>query len=68
MGNVSTSTGPFLTTAELAERWRTTTLGVYRLRERGDGPRGHKIGRRVLYRIEDVEAWEATRADHPRAA
>jgi Helix-turn-helix domain len=53
----------YLTTEDVAERWRTTPKGVAELRYRGQGPRGYRIGRRILYRIEDVEAWEASRAD-----
>jgi hypothetical protein len=53
----------YLTTEELAERWRTTPKGVAELRHRGQGPRGHRIGRRVLYDVHDVETWEATKAD-----
>jgi excisionase family DNA binding protein len=54
---------PFLTSEELAERWRTTRDDVLQLRHRGDAPRGHRIGRRVLFRLSDVEAFEAGRAD-----
>jgi hypothetical protein len=53
----------FLTTEELAERWRTTPGAIAVLRHRGQGPRGHRIGRRVLYDERDVEAYEAQRAD-----
>ena len=51
----------FLTTAELAQRWRMreTTLRAWRFRDHGpayfkpSGPCGP-----ALYRITDVEAWE----------
>ena len=58
----------FLTTEEVAERWRTTPKGVLQLRHGGEGPRGHRIGKRVLYRLADVVAWEASRADTPSPA
>lgn len=56
-------TDPFLSTEELAERWHTTPAGVLNLRHRGDGPRGYRLGRRVLYRLADVVAFEESRAD-----
>ena len=31
------------------------TLRYYR--QRGEGPRSFKLGRRVMYAVEDVEAW-----------
>ena len=52
---------PFLTSEELAERWHTTRDGVLQLRHRSAAPRGHRIGRRVLFRLSDVVAFEAER-------
>ena len=52
---------PFMTTEELAQRWRTTPGGIANLRYRGEAPRGTRIGRRVLYRLADVVAFEETR-------
>ena len=51
----------FLTPPQLLERWNRTvsaaTLSTWR--SRGCGPPYVKIGGRVLYRISDVESWEA---------
>lgn len=58
----------FMTTEELAARWRTTPVGIAAQRYRGVGPRGYRIGKRVLYRLADVEAWEASRQDEAGAA
>jgi hypothetical protein len=58
----------FLTSEELADRHRKTHKGVLQDHYRGVGPRAHKIGRRLLFAIEDVEAWEATRVDEPAAS
>jgi hypothetical protein len=66
--SATTSANPYLTTEDLAERWHTTSKGVLQLRHRGDGPRGRRIGRRVLFHIDDVEASEASRADDPKPA
>lgn len=48
----------FLTSDQLAKRWviRTATLSQWRWN--GRGPQYVKIGRRVLYRLEDVLCFE----------
>ncbi|MCB1503123.1 MAG: helix-turn-helix domain-containing protein [Bauldia sp.] len=48
----------FLTEAELAERWRHSLRTLQRWRMNGKGPRSIRIGRRTVYRISDVEAFE----------
>jgi hypothetical protein len=49
----------YLTTAELSTRTRTPIETLRYWRHLGTkGPRSVKYGRRVLYPIEDVEAWE----------
>lgn len=53
--------GVFLTEAELASRWRHSRRSVQRWREDGNGPPWVRIGRRIVYRITDVEAFEADR-------
>jgi hypothetical protein len=47
----------YLTTVEVAERFRTVPGTVRYWRHVGKGPRSFKVGRRVLYRQADVEAW-----------
>jgi excisionase family DNA binding protein len=47
----------YLTTAELATLLRTPSETVRYWRHVGKGPRSFKIGRRVLYAREDVEAF-----------
>jgi predicted DNA-binding transcriptional regulator AlpA len=51
-----------LTTTDLARRWRTTEQAVYAARHRGDCPRAVRRGRRLLWRLRDIEAWEEVRA------
>ncbi|SUA72630.1 Uncharacterised protein [Nocardia otitidiscaviarum] len=48
---------PLATPAEVAIALRTTTGALAQLRYRGEGPTFRKLGRRVLYRWEDVNAW-----------
>ncbi|GAC1550116.1 MAG: hypothetical protein NVS2B5_05760 [Beijerinckiaceae bacterium] len=48
----------FLTKKELAERKRVTTRTVERWMSRGEGPPYTRHGRRALFSVENVEAWE----------
>jgi hypothetical protein len=48
----------WLTTADLAARMHTVPSTVRYWRHRGYGPPGTKFGRRVLYKLADVVAWE----------
>jgi len=50
---------PFLTRPQLAERWFMARRTLDQWAQRGEGPAYRVIGGRVLYRLEDVEAWEA---------
>ncbi|CNE44848.1 Helix-turn-helix domain [Mycobacterium tuberculosis] len=52
---------PHLTTAEVAARYRTSESTVRYWRHIGTGPRGVKIGRRVLYRESELLRWERER-------
>lgn len=49
----------FLMERELAERWNKTKRTLQRLRKDGTGPAYHRIGGSILYKIDDVEAFEA---------
>ena len=44
---------------ELADRWNISQRTLERWRWLGEGPAYLKIGGRVVYRLEDVEAFEA---------
>ena len=50
-------TTKYLTTVELAELCRTSPETVRFWRHVGKGPRSFKLGRKVLYAIQDVEQW-----------
>jgi len=54
-------TSPFLNQTELARRWRLSHRTLERWRWQGRGPRYLKIGGRVVYRVEDIDAYEAGR-------
>ena len=52
-----TTAAKYLTTAEVAELLRTPTETVRYWRHVGKGPHSFKVGRKVLYAVEDVEAF-----------
>ncbi len=47
-----------LTQKQLAERWSLSARTLEAWRWQGIGPHFIKIGRRVLYRLQDIEAFE----------
>lgn len=52
----------FLNQHELSKRWKLSPRTLERWRWLGTGPRYHKIGGRVIYRMEDIEVWEQDRS------
>ena len=48
-----------LNQTELAARWSISARTLERWRWTGEGPAFLKIGGRVVYRLEDIEAYEA---------
>jgi len=50
---------PHLDQNGLAERWVLSPRTLEQWRWRGVGPRYLKLGGRVVYRLDDVEAYEA---------
>lgn len=57
----------FLTMSELAEELRTTPSTLRYWRREGAGPQWIKIGKRVIYRRTDVEAWLGEKRLEPPA-
>ncbi|HEX6456260.1 MAG TPA: helix-turn-helix domain-containing protein [Solirubrobacterales bacterium] len=55
-----TTASQLLTADELAERWRTTKAGVYRMTREGIIPAGVvvKLGRYYRYRLPGIETFE----------
>ncbi|MDB5971127.1 MAG: hypothetical protein JWQ90_3577 [Hydrocarboniphaga sp.] len=52
----------YLTNDEAAEFLRLSPRTMEKQRVIGGGPRFRKFGRRVLYAIEDLEAWASSRS------
>lgn len=53
---------PLLTAREVAEYLNVTEAAVYNWVKEGRGPRSHRVGRRMRFRREDVDAWLESRA------
>ena len=49
---------PHLSQTELANRWRMSPRTLERWRFTGEGPQFIKLGGRVIYRLEDIIAFE----------
>jgi DNA-binding transcriptional MerR regulator len=58
----------YLTTEEVADRYRTSTSTVHAWHYKRTGPPSVRIGKRRLYRLADLVAWEESRADDRPAA
>ena len=59
-----------LSQIELAARWNISHRTLERWRTSGEGPRFLRLVGRIVYRLEDVEAFEAeqTRSAEPEAS
>ena len=57
-----------LNQVELSRRWSLSPRTLERWRWLGEGPRFLKIGGRVVYRLEDIEAYEAEQVRDSTAA
>ena len=51
-------TNPFLTSKEVADRWRLSDQTLANWRSAGKGPPFIRVGSRVLYPIEGIHAYE----------
>ncbi len=60
----------WLTLEEAAERIRVSPRTLYAWREAGRGPRGSRVGRRILFLAQDVDSWVLSHAEtlEPAAA
>lgn len=50
-----------LTERDLARHWRLSPRTLQRWRATGLGPPWYRIGDRILYRVDEVESFEASR-------
>lgn len=48
---------PWRDSAEAAEHARTTVGTLRQLRHQGKGPKFYRVGRKVMYKIEDLDTW-----------
>jgi DNA-binding transcriptional MerR regulator len=58
----------YLTTAEVAKRYRTDPSTVRYWRMKGYGPKGVRCGKRVLYPLDAIEAFDRELAGQVREA
>ena len=65
---IETATVRHLNQVELSRRWSLSPRTLERWRWLGEGPRFLKIGGRVVYRVEDIEAFEAEQVRDSTAA
>ena len=54
----------YMTIDEVATRYRSTVATVRYWRHTGYGPRGKKVGTRVLYPMSEIERFDREIADH----
>jgi len=52
----------YVTESQLADELRNSRRTLQRMRADGSGPLFLKVGRKVIYRWDDVEAWLDTRS------
>ncbi len=57
---------PLITTEELAEMLHTSVGVIHYWRSMGKGPTAIKVGRKLLFRPSDVEAWFDQYRSEPR--
>ena len=55
------NTSTYLNQAEAADYLRLSPRTLERHRVNGTGPRFTKAGRRVIYRVDELDAWAASR-------
>lgn len=59
--SINSAARVFLTQPELARRWRLSERTLEKWRWTKQGPAHVKLGGRVVYRMDDLEAYEAER-------
>ena len=65
---IEQATVKHLNQVELSRRWSLSPRTLERWRWLGEGPRFLKIGGRVVYRLEDIEAYEVEQMRDSTAA
>ncbi|MER5209434.1 helix-turn-helix domain-containing protein [Streptomyces sp. NPDC002838] len=62
---LETEVPTYLTTKDVAARYRTAPSTVRYWRHVGYGPKGIKVGRQVLYSLAEIDRFEKALADKP---
>lgn len=62
---LSNGADAYLTTEDVAARYRTAPSTIRYWRHIGYGPKGIKVGRRVLYSPTEIDRFERELADQP---
>jgi DNA-binding transcriptional MerR regulator len=62
---LATEPSRYLTTQDVAARYRTAPSTIRYWRHIGYGPNGIKVGRRVLYSLAEIDRFEKELADQP---
>jgi DNA-binding transcriptional MerR regulator len=62
---LSNGAAAYLTTEDVAARYRTAPSTIRYWRHIGYGPKGIKVGRRVLYSPDELDRFEKSLADQP---
>jgi excisionase family DNA binding protein len=52
----------WLTIEEVAERIRVRPRTLYSWRSAGTGPPGYRVGKRILWKLDEVDAWMSREA------
>ena len=59
----------WLTAVEVVARYKLASVAaLYAMRHRGKGPRGHRFGRELRFKVSDLDAWEAAHVDRERTS
>jgi predicted DNA-binding transcriptional regulator AlpA len=62
---VSDDSQRLLTIEDVAALLHLTPAAIHKYRYRGEGPRGYRVGKRILFAVADVTAWLESRREEP---
>jgi excisionase family DNA binding protein len=62
---MTANSAEYLVSEETATLLRTPLATLYRWRHEGTGPPARRVGKRLLYRRDEVIAWVESRTDLP---
>lgn len=68
MTDTATAREPLIPLEVVLEHTGLTASAFYSLRHRGEGPPAYRLGKRLMFRWSEVEAWIESRRDAPEPA